>query len=74
MSVNIVDIASHTSDARCKIVPVSATHKTTIVVVNRPIQNKKLNWWRQTVVCTGWLKIKYPTRQCAISSQPVVRF
>jgi len=24
--------------------------------------------------CTGWLKIKYPTRQYAISSQPVVRF
>jgi len=23
---------------------------------------------------TGWLKIKYPTRQYAISSQPVVRF
>ena len=23
---------------------------------------------------TGWLKIKYPTRQCAISPQPVVRF
>jgi len=27
-----------------------------------------------TAECTGWLKIKYPTRQYAISSQLVVRF
>jgi len=26
------------------------------------------------VVCTGWLQIKYPTRQYAISLQPAVRF
>jgi len=24
------------------------------------------------LVCTGWLRIKYPTRQYAISLQPVV--
>jgi len=29
---------------------------------------------RNSLGSTGWLKIKYPTRQYAISSQPVVRF
>jgi len=34
-----------------------------------------LKWAQWITVCTtGWLKIKYPTRQYAISSQPVVKF
>jgi len=27
-----------------------------------------------SITCTGWLKIKYPSRQYAISPQPVARF
>jgi len=34
----------------------------------------KQQWVNACWGSTGWLKIKYPTRQYAISSQPVVRF
>jgi len=39
--------------------------------LSQPVQ-----WHRcqNTVLYTGWLKMKYPTRQCALSTQPVVWF